>query len=192
MALTFDEIKLFIAPFEGNIPHMYLDTEGFVTVGIGNMLPSSDAASALAFTNRATQNPATKEEIKTDFDSVSAQEKAKAAKYYRQFTKLDFPDIEVNRLFQIRVAEFQKQLRQAYSDHDTYPDPAQLALLDMAFNLGTGALKKKWPKLNQAIDKQDWVDAAEQCNRPGANAVRNAGTKALFEQAARPAEKTTP
>ena len=192
MALTFDEIKLFIAPFEGNISHMYVDTEGYVTVGIGNMLPSSDAAAALAFTSRATKNPATKVEIKADFDSVAAQEKGKAAKYYRQFTKLDFPDVEVNRLFQIRVADFQKQLRQAYSDYDAYPDPAQLAMLDLAFNLGTGALKKKWPKLNQSIDKQGWADAAEQCNRPGANAVRNAGTKALFEKAAKPAAKPSP
>ena len=56
-------------------------------------------------------------------------------------------------------------------------------MLDMAFNLGSGALKNKWTKLNKDIDVEDWADAAEQCERPGANAVRNTGTKELFTNA---------
>jgi GH24 family phage-related lysozyme (muramidase) len=59
-------------------------------------------------------------------------------------------------------------------------------MLDMAFNLGVGALKNKWPKLNAAIDKLDWAAAADQCERPEANAIRNAAVKALFKSAATP------
>ena len=40
MALNFEEIALHMVPFEGNVAHMYLDTVGKVTVGIGNMLPN--------------------------------------------------------------------------------------------------------------------------------------------------------
>lgn len=185
MAPTFDEIKLFIAPFEGNISHMYLDTEGYVTVGIGNMLPTADAACALSFVNRTTKNAATKVEITADFQSVSKQAKAMRAGSYRQFTKLDMPNGEIDRLFRRRVDEFQGQLRRHYPKYDAFPSSAQLAILDMAFNLGSAALKKKWPKLNEAIDKEDWTAAAQNCTRPGANAVRNTGTVGLFEKASK-------
>lgn len=184
MPPSFDEIKRLVAPFEGNLPHMYVDTKGFVTVGIGNMLPNAKAAQQLAFVNRTTKNSATEVEIATDFDNVAKQPKARAARWYRQFTALDLPDAQVNRLFQNRIDEFRGQLRRAYPKYDSYPNDAQLALLDMAFNLGVGAVKKKWPKLNEAIDKLDWAAASERCERPEANAIRNASVTALFKRAA--------
>ena len=65
-----------------------------------------------------------------------------------------------------------------------------LALLDMAFNMGTGKLKSQteWPKLNAAVAKKNWATAAEECNRPDANARRNDETKALFTAAAQETE----
>jgi GH24 family phage-related lysozyme (muramidase) len=184
MPPTFDQIKALIGPFEGSIPFMYVDTKGYVTVGIGNMLPNAGAAQQLAFVNRASGSTASAAEVATDFANVAKQPKAKAARWYEQFTALDLPDPEVDRLFQGRVEEFQTQLRREYPRYDSYPDGAQLALLDMAFNLGAGALKTKWPKLNQAIDSLDWGAAAGECERPEANPARNAAVKALFEGAA--------
>ena len=173
-----------MTPFEGNVSHMYVDTKGFVTVGIGNMLPNAKAAQALPFINRTTRNAGTAAEIATDFERVAKQPKAKAARYYRDFTALDLPEVQINVLFQKRIDEFRGQLRRAYPKYDSYPNGAQLALLDMAFNLGAGALKNKWPKLNQAIEKLDWAAAAENCVRPDANAIRNSSTVALFKGAA--------
>lgn len=188
-APTFDEIKGFIAPSEGNISHMYVDTKGYVTVGIGNMVPDAKAATALAFVNRTTNNPATSAEITAEFDGVAKQPKGKIARHYRQFTSLDLSDVEVNQLFQKRIEGFQKQLKTSYSKYDSYPSAVQLALLDMAFQLGAYGLKNKWPKLNGAIDSEDWAVAATNCMRPDANAIRNDGTRALFERAAK--EKAT-
>ncbi len=187
MAPTFDEIKLLIAPSEGNKSFMYLDTTGNVTVGIGNMLPSASAAIKLNFINRTTKNKALPAEITADFDAVWKQPKAMTANYYRPFTNTDLPDVDINILFSDRIDEFQKALRTAYSKYDSYPSPAQLALLDMAFNLGVGALKSsvKWPKLNAAIAAMDWKTASTECFRPDANAVRNAKVKALFEDASK-------
>jgi GH24 family phage-related lysozyme (muramidase) len=184
MPPTFDAIKQLIAPSEGSKSFMYLDTKGLVTVGIGNMLPSAAAACALAFVDRATQARASSAAIEADYQAVSQQSKAKVANFYRQFTKLDLPDAEIDRLFAQRVAGFQNELRSKYAAYDTFPDSAQLAMLDMAFNLGTFALKNKWPKLNAAIDSGDWSAAATECIRPEANAARNAATVALFQQAA--------
>jgi len=47
-------------------------------------------------------------------------------------------------------------------------------MLDMAFNLGTSGLKNTWPRLNAAIDAENWAQAALECNRPQVNPTRNA------------------
>jgi GH24 family phage-related lysozyme (muramidase) len=182
MAPTLFEVKLLIAPSEGNKSFMYVDTTGNVTVGIGNMLPSAAAAIKLNFVNRTTKNKASPAEIANDFDAVSKQPKAMAANYYQKFTNTDLPDGDIDSLFSDRVDEFQKALKKAYPKYDSYPKPVQLAILDMAFNLGVGALKStvKWPKLNAAIAAQGWKKASEDCFRPDANGVRNAKIKALF------------
>jgi GH24 family phage-related lysozyme (muramidase) len=174
--------RLLLEPSEGNVSHMYLDTKGLVTVGIGNMLPSAAAAQALPFIDRDTRNRATAAQIATDFASVESQPDSKASKYYRQFTKLDLPSVDVDSLFRARVDEFVGQLKAAYPQFDSYPAGAKLALLDLVFNMGIGKLKShtEWPKLNAAIAKQDWITAASECNRPDANARRNAETKAYF------------
>jgi len=189
MAPTFDEIKVLIVPSEGNISFMYLDTRGYVTVGIGNMLPSGSDAVELPFLNRTTQNKATSAEIAADFDAVSQQTKGMAANYYRKYTNTDLSDVAINNLFRNRVYEFQQALAVAYPIYDSYPNSAQLALLDMAFNLGVGALKAKWPKLNAAIASADWEGASVESFRPEAKATRNAKIKALFEDAAAESKK---
>jgi GH24 family phage-related lysozyme (muramidase) len=188
--IDYTRAKRLLEPSEGNISHMYRDTNGFVTVGIGNMLPSVSAAQALPFVDRTTNNAATAVQIAADYAAVAAQPQAKAARFYRPFTKVDLPNVKIEELFRSRVDEFVDQLKAAYPDFDTYPDGAKLALLDMAFNMGTGKLKSltEWPKLNAAIGKKDWATAAAQCNRPDANARRNSETKALFTSAAE--EKT--
>jgi GH24 family phage-related lysozyme (muramidase) len=184
MSPTFDEITLLISPSEGRISHLYLDKVGKVTVGIGNMLPNAAAACALPFVNRTTTNRATPAEITADFQAVSAQPWPRAARFYSTFTRLDLPNVEIDQLFRERVQGFQDELRGHYPDYDSYPGSVQLAMLDMAFNLGTWGLKKTWPRLNTAIDAEDWAAAALECNRPQANPVRNAAVKELFEKAA--------
>jgi GH24 family phage-related lysozyme (muramidase) len=184
MSIDYARAQLLLQPSEGYVPHMYLDTKALVTVGIGNMLPAVDAAQALRFIDRTTQNQASLQAIESDFVAVTKQPGARPARYYRQFTALDLPNVEIDALFRARVDSFVAELRQAYSKFDSFPDSAQLALLDMAFNLGTNGLKKKFPKLNAAIDAQDWIGVAAESNRPDVNSVRNAAVKNLFTAAA--------
>ena len=178
-----------LVPYEGNIEHMYLDRKGLVTVGIGNYLPSANAAQKLGFVSRTTKNRATANEISTDFENVKKQKTGLRARGYKEFTTLDLPNMAINELFRRRVDEFLGQLRKAYPKFDDYPTAAQLAMLDMAFNLGTGGLKNTWPKLNAAIDAQDWAEVAKNCTRPDAQATRNAGTIANFQKAADKGDK---
>ena len=53
--------KLF--EYEGNVPHMYLDTKGFVTVGVGHLLKDVEAAKKMPFVVRDTSVSATVKQI---------------------------------------------------------------------------------------------------------------------------------
>lgn len=57
--------------YEGCISHMYRDTKGYVTVGVGHMIPNVAAAQKLNFVT-GTDKKASAEEIKTDYDAVKA------------------------------------------------------------------------------------------------------------------------
>ncbi|MBM3795704.1 MAG: hypothetical protein FJW31_16985 [Acidobacteria bacterium] len=101
--MTQAEIFAHFERHEGVIDHMYLDTVGKVTIGIGFMMP--DAASALDYklVNRKTGALATAAEIAADCSKVHEQEKGRIASTYRKFTKLDLPDAETRKLLKEKL-----------------------------------------------------------------------------------------
>src|ERR1700755_2922712 len=69
--------QAFITAHEGNVAHMYLDTKGLVTIGIGNLIDPISLALTLPFqfkvNNRAGVvggQPATVKEIETEWLSL--------------------------------------------------------------------------------------------------------------------------
>lgn len=172
-----------IEPFEGRCPHMYLDTVGKVTVGIGNMLPDAGAAACCIFV-RPDGTEATDAEIAIEFGRVASAVPGLRADAYASIAALRMPDHEIERLFRRRVAEFCTQLEVHFPLLSEYPEPAQLALLDLAFNLGAAALPRKFPRLTLAVRAMDWRTAALESHRPQARDRRNAAIKSLFEDAA--------
>ncbi|MBW2647435.1 MAG: hypothetical protein JRE23_14925 [Deltaproteobacteria bacterium] len=188
--MSCEDIKKRTIELEGKVSHMYLDTKGKVTVGIGAMLIDLNAAKKLGLVTRDKKSKVTPKQIEDDYNSVKKQPKGKIASAYKKHTKLDLPETEIDALFRAHVKDFKSQLRSKFSGFDTFPEEAQEALLDMAFNLGAHALKTKWPKLNQeGIDKKDWKAAAKHCNRPDVSLKRNNMVKELFEKAAEKVEK---
>jgi GH24 family phage-related lysozyme (muramidase) len=183
MKLSFDAIKAHIVPHEGVVSHMYLDTVGKVTVGVGNMLPDGRAAEALPFVDRVSSAPATAAEKRADFEAVLRQPKARPAKLYKPHTKLILPDDAIWQLLERRVEGFERQLVGIFPQFPSFPETAQLALLDMAFNLGAGALDARWPSLKQAALAQNWHAAELECNRSTSSRVRNNATRELFRKA---------
>lgn len=169
---------------EGAINHMYLDTRGNVTVGVGQLLSNADSAKKLRFTVRGSGKQASATEIETDYANVKKQRIGSLASSYRQHTKLDLPTAEIDALLGKRIKEFENQLRVSFTEYDRYPEEAQLAILDMAFNLGTVGLTTKFPSLTAAIRKKDWKSCAPLSNRVGIGASRNEKTKELFLSAA--------
>lgn len=68
--------------YEGKVNHMYLDSEGYVTVGVGHLLKDLASAQKLNFKN-SNNMPASKEEIQADYEAVKKQPKNMLASYYK-------------------------------------------------------------------------------------------------------------
>jgi len=181
--LSWDEIVRDFDRFEGRIAHLYLDTKGLVTVGVGKMLRNEAAALKLPFVRRADGVRATPAEISADFRAVLAQPKGKLAGSYRKFTLLDLPNPAIDDLLKITVDGFEADLRARLPGYATAPAPAKAALLDMAYNLGTDGLLL-YKNLKAAVAKGDWRRAAAECHRNGPSPERNDWTRDQFLAAA--------
>ncbi len=183
--MNFDERRrAMIKEGEGSIAHMYLDTRGFVTVAVGQLLRTVDDAQELDFVHRDTGQPAGAPEVAQDYASVKHQEPGRVASYYRQFTTLELPEPAIDALLDIRIEGFEKGLRSDFPRYDSYPDAAKLGLMDMVFNLGNAGVVNKFPTFTRAARSQEWVTCARECRRVGIGDHRNEMTRKLFEQAA--------
>ena len=162
--------------FEGTIPHMYLDTVGKVTVGVGTMLASVDEAKSLKFTVRKTGAPATEAEIAADYAKVKAQRTGMVATTYA--TDLDLPQTEIDRVLKVRAERSANEVAARYMGWSNYPVEVKRVLIDMRYNMN--ANMDKFKSFQAEIEKAaqthagaDWKAAAEESNRPQVSDARN-------------------
>lgn len=168
---------------------MYLDTKGLVTIGVGNLLAAESDAYALAFIKRDTGNKATREEIVTEYRHLKAQQPGMVASKYETFTNLTLTDDIIDELLETHVIEFETGLKKEFSRFDSYPEQAQEALLDMAFNLGVEGLIRKFPTLVKNAHECQWEICAQESHRKGIGDTRNQETRQLFLEAAEKDQK---
>lgn len=177
------KVRAMLKEGEGSIPWMYLDTVGKVTVGVGNMLPNAAAAQALPF-EEADGRAANAGVIADAFQDVSAQPKGRPAGAYESVTSIRLSEQGIDDLLDQRIDEFESGLRQLFPGFDSYPDPARMGILDMAFNLGLNGLQTKFPTFTRCARNKDWNCCANQCRRTGIQESRNVETRQLFLAAA--------
>lgn len=187
--------RLLIAKLEKHekrIPHLYLDSLGKVTVGVGHMMPAVSGAKALAFM-KSDRTRATPQDVELDWNAVVQQGRLRGfnhrASSYSKYTKLRLPDTEIDRLTSNHLANFERSLGQEYAGFYKFPIEAQLALFDMIFNLGASGLRTKFPKFNKAIRQRNWKEAASESNRPQLGVERNRDIRDLFLKAEEKAGK---
>jgi len=130
------ELKIFrhkLGEYESAIPHMYLDSKGQVTVGVGHLIADVQSAQELSFiTSKGIK--ATAKEIQIDFEAVKMQPGNRLASYYKQFTNLQLSAQEIDKLTNEHVDTFYKEIKQIYAGFDIFPSEAKLALLDLIYD----------------------------------------------------------
>src|SRR5262249_11418777 len=122
--------------FENNIPWMYLDTKGNVTVEAGHLIPDADAAAGLNFADNNTGAAATDDAKKQEWSTMHGQDPGHVASYYQQFTMLHLSQADIDSVLTADMELAQGYLRNAFSNYDSFPQKAQEGLLDMMFNMG--------------------------------------------------------
>jgi GH24 family phage-related lysozyme (muramidase) len=187
------QIRQDINQWEDFIRWMYLDTEGYVTVGIGTRLASANDAKKIPFTVKTTGNAATPQEIEAAYNAVnadSASQKARAkgkkheAASYENTTTLRIEQSDAEKLRDRHIMADYQSLKTLYPQFDTFPDGAKLALFDMVYNLGASKLRSKFPNMNTAINSRNWLQAANESHRLQVESGRNLITGENFGNAA--------
>lgn len=161
----------FTAPHEGIVTHLYLDTRGNPTCGVGFLVP--DEATLVRLPWRPNVGAAI-----ADYHNVKEAGPGHVASYYKRFCKARLDELDMQRLFDAHVHAFRKQIDPVWKLAQ-WPEPVQIALVDMAFNLGAGGLNK-YRKLQSAVFARQWALAADECSRGGIGAARNEATRQLF------------
>ena len=84
-AIVKTEVSKKIEKYEGRIPHLYLDTVGKVTVGIGHMIPNKVAMSTVTMYKQSSSNNlavlATITEKNAEYDAIKKQPYARLAHF---------------------------------------------------------------------------------------------------------------
>lgn len=186
-----DYVWKFMGQFEGKVSYMYLDIKGLVSIGIGNLIdPLSDELLGLGFVHKSDGTAATQDEIRNDWNAVKGRQDLSHTRYtaFDSLTQLSLPDEAIYGLCNQKLALFVNWMKAhiaEFSDFDSWPADAQLALIGMAWGMGPGfASNGAWPNFRAACKSKDFVTAAKECLIPEANAGRNAAHKLMFENAA--------
>lgn len=152
--------------FEGVIQYMYLDVGGNVTVGLGHLLASADKAKGLPFLDRNTKVISHKKHVENAFNLVKNSGFAGApASKFKNLTHMDLSRTAIEQLFDADVDEFVKQLGFFFKGYETYPAKVQLAMLDMAYTMGTKNFFDIFKKFRAALALRNWIRLADESER---------------------------
>ncbi|MGV9617166.1 hypothetical protein [Nocardia xishanensis] len=208
----------FNVPLEGRVPWMYLDSEGFVSTGVGNKLddtarvraaptPAERAASLIATRRLPWRRPdgsaATDLEINAAWDAVKSRMDLVAGgnRAFADVTALRLTDEDIDRTVFARLDELETLLRGRMVRHrsgsvvmpfaafDSWPADAQLAALSMCWAMGP---RFSFPTFQDAAFARDWLRCAAACRvNPEIGTVirRNDRDQELFRNAFRVEEE---
>jgi GH24 family phage-related lysozyme (muramidase) len=160
--------------WEGCVPWMYLDTRGYVTVGIGCMLPFIDAALRLPFRNVNVVRAATIDEVKIRYEQVKSLVAGRSASlYWMDHPRIELPVDACERIAIERLErEFLPALRKIFVGFDSLPLLARVVLVDIAWNVGCTGIEK-YRRLIANVSARDWHAASEEVATVHGRAERN-------------------
>ena len=176
MPLDFTAVQQHFERFEGRVQHMYLCTGNRVTVGIGHMIPTSEAATKLEFSGAPAGV------IAFEWRRVASMPPGRLAQFYRHRGQPIMSDAEIDRIFVTDIKSFLGHLRTIVPDYDKLPNSVQLALLDMIYTLGPTGFSA-YKKMLAHIRMRNWKVAAAECERGGISVRgdRHKTIKAMLE-----------
>lgn len=169
--MNIEHLKPILERVEGRVPHLYLDTKGFVTTGVGHLVPSLNHALTLSL--------APKEKIESDWSSVKKMPPGLVASKYAACTVCRMSNHDIDTLFTSDIQRFVDGIAKTIPKYGTWPELVQTAVFDMSFNLGMAGFAK-YHHLLASLNAGDWKSCAAQCHRNGISETRNQQTAQMF------------
>lgn len=163
-----------LAGFEGSTTWMYLDAAGNVTAGVGHLVASPQLARTLPFQGG---------DAFSDWGRVKSATPGKLAGYYYNYSTCRLTTEGTAAILQQDLNGVVGQLSTGLKCFLALPVPAQEALCDMAFNLGTHKLLGTYPGMLHCVEAGNWTGAASHCYRHGIGQLRNDWCAASFRAA---------
>ena len=164
--------------------HLYLDSMGNVTCGIGHLVWTRGDPVTRGWM-AALKIPFAPQITAPEFVALCAAEPDRLASFYAPMTKGRLTDAQMDAILDADIAEAQRNLATEFPGCENWPSGASAAGTDLVYNLGTSGLTKGFPRLTAAMRAQDWLTCAAECHRQGISEARNAATKELFLQVAK-------
>jgi GH24 family phage-related lysozyme (muramidase) len=189
-----DAFLTFSKPFEGRVPFMYLDINGQVTTGIGNLIDTIPEAQRLPFVHKSdTTTAASRDEIAAEWRMVKERQDLATAsdrlKQLGQLTQLRLTDDSIDQMVLDKLDTNETLLKQIseLADLENWPADAQLGLFSLAWAVGTGGIRR-FRDFRAACAARDWNAAAtashiNETGNPGVH-PRNVAQQLLFSNAA--------
>ena len=176
---------------EGNIEHMYCDSLGFVTVGFGHKIESDGeldkTGARLPFRFYGSNFWASEAEILQEFERI--KQKGGDYKAARTVARLYLSGLDRAEDFSLVLGVMEEALPKWLPDWDAMPGEAQIAVMSMAWNLGTNFLNPSvpayWPNLHKQLKAHDYFGAAGNCLINGRESARNRYNRVHFLNAQR-------
>ena len=181
--------------FENIIAHMYLDSKGLVTVGIGHKISNEGEAlqlhgGLLPFIVKSTGLPATPTQVRAEFNFLT-QNRTRFANFvasaFDAHLNLKVLPSNAESLAAHDIGVFLSQLRSGTpfptAEFNSWPEGVQRALLDIVFTVGKQGFLNQFKILPIACWHRDWATAKAQSSRKSVSAARNNAVADLFDPA---------
>lgn len=163
--------------FEGYVPHIYLDTKGKITTGVGALVDDETTFKAVDWLVD-NKRPATDAEMQTaynHFQDLKRQEKfgqKYGAGYYKDESILQVSEAFALQRMNEHLQNDLKKLREGIDRFDSLPYPLKEVLLDIRYN--TGAVSQtRWPNLRNGIREKNLTKIYHNVNRLKIQKKRN-------------------
>ncbi len=163
--------------FEGLVPHIYLDTKGKITTGVGALVDDETTFKAVDWLvdNKRPATDAEKQAAYNHFQDLKRQEKfgqKYGAGYYKDESILQVSEAFALQRMNEHLQNDLKKLREGIDRFDSLPYPLKEVLLDIRYN--TGAVSQtRWPNLRNGIREKNLTKIYHNVNRLKIQKKRN-------------------
>lgn len=183
-----DIFMKFNEPMEGRCNFMYLDAKRLVSTGVGNLIDPVASALSLPWL-KPDMSPASQADVRAAWNAVkndTTMNPANGGGQYKKLTTLRLTEGAIDKLIMARLDMNVTRIQKTHPGFRDWSADAQLAAMSMCWALGA-ASESKFPKFWAAMDRGDFLAAADECSISGAGTVvkRNLCNKLLLVNATR-------